>query len=257
MTEKGSLKKKISEKNRKAIRAQEKKSLNKESFDKGGKKNLKKKRQIKQNKGRKKQELQKGNKERDKKRKKRKKTLSWKKKRNQWKQEKKKKQEKEWDGLLQRMTRGRCPCHCDHRTNKISMKDEKKRRKPGGAKYFLEGSTMFFPTKIAKRKISEKKKCKKFVPFFEIKDHENSKKSFLFLDRVIDHPFGLLHFAELPQFLNTPNWENLSLHHTLQCTESVAPRLFSVHPFEPHHVQNNHRFSVRAHLSLPHFIISW
>ena len=73
-------------------------------------------------------------------------------------------------------------------------------------------------------------------------------------DRVIDHPFGLLHFAELPQFLDTLNWENLPLHHTLQCTESVAPRQFSAHLFEQHHVQNNHRFSVRVHLSLPHFI---
>ena len=52
------------------------------------------------------------------------------------------------------------------------------------------------------------------------------------------------------------NWKNLSLHHTLQCTEFVAPRQFSAHPFEPHYVQNNHRFSVRVHLSLPHFIIS-
>ena len=33
--------------------------------------------------------------------------------------------------------------------------------------------------------------------FFEIKEHENPKKSFLFLDRVIDHAFGLLHFADL------------------------------------------------------------
>ena len=53
------------------------------------------------------------------------KTLS-KNKRNQWKQEKKKKQEKEWDGLLQRMTRGRCPCHCDHRTNNYQWKMRQK-----------------------------------------------------------------------------------------------------------------------------------
>ena len=48
-------------------------------------------------------------------------------------------------------------------------------------------------------------------------------------DRDIDHPIGLLHFEELPRFLDTLNWELLLLHHTRQCTESVAPRQFSAH----------------------------
>ena len=29
-----------------------------------------------------------------------------------------------WDGLLQRITHGRCPCHCDHRTNNYEKKEE-------------------------------------------------------------------------------------------------------------------------------------
>ena len=41
-------------------------------------------------------------------------------------------------------------------------------------------------------------------------------------DRSIDHPIVVLRFADLPQFLNTLNWKNLSFHHTRKCTESVA-----------------------------------
>ena len=48
-------------------------------------------------------------------------------------------------------------------------------------------------------------------------------------DRDIDHPIGLLHFEELPRFLDTLNWELLLLHHTRQCTDSVARRQFSAH----------------------------
>ena len=43
-------------------------------------------------------------------------------------------------------------------------------------------------------------------------------------DRSIDRPIVVLRFADLPQFLNTLNWENLSFQHTRQCTESVALR---------------------------------
>ena len=37
-------------------------------------------------------------------------------------------------------------------------------------------------------------------------------------------------YCQYPQFLNIlVIWVNLSLHHTRQCTESVAPRQFSAH----------------------------
>ena len=64
------------ENNRKARRDQEKKGQNKMSFEKGGKKKVRKERQMKQNKGRVNQELQKGKKECLEKRKKRRTTLS-------------------------------------------------------------------------------------------------------------------------------------------------------------------------------------
>ena len=65
----------------------------------------------------------------------------------------------------------------------------------------------------------------------------NCGKKQMHHNRDIDHLVGLLHFAELPQFLNIlVIWAKLSLHHTRQCTESVAPRQFSAHPFEPHYV---------------------
>ena len=102
-----------------------KKSWNKNSFEKGGKKKVRKKRQMKQNQGRKHKNYKKGTKNAFFLKKNTENTVE-KKKRDQWKQEKKKKQEKEWDGLLQRMTRGRCPCHCDHRTNNYQRKMRKK-----------------------------------------------------------------------------------------------------------------------------------
>ena len=46
-------------------------------------------------------------------------------KRKHWKNEMKW-QEMTWDGLMQRMTRGRCPCHCDHRTNNYQWKITKR-----------------------------------------------------------------------------------------------------------------------------------
>ena len=58
----------------------------------------------------------------------------------------------------------------------------------------------------------------------------NGVKKRLHHDRDIDHTIVALHFADhLPQFLNTQNSENLSWHHTRQCTESAAPRQFSAH----------------------------
>ena len=84
-------------------------------------------------------------------------------------------------------------------------------------------------------------------------------------------------YCTYPQFLNIlVIWVNLSLHHTRQCTESVAPRQFSAHrwaatcakwPTRPNRlrsclVRNFHlasfrvRFTIRALRSFPHFIIS-
>ena len=57
----------------------------------------------------------------------------------------------------------------------------------------------------------------------------NGGKKWMHHDRDIDHFFVVLRLADLPQFLNTLNSENLSLHHTRQCVESVATRQFSAH----------------------------
>ena len=79
---------------------------------------------MKQNKGREKQELQKVKKECFEKENKKKHTVV-KKKRKHWRNAMKW-QEKEWDGLMQRMTGGRCPCHLRPQNKQLSMKDEKK-----------------------------------------------------------------------------------------------------------------------------------
>ena len=93
-------------------------------------------------------------------------------------------------------------------------------------------------------------------------------------DRDIDHPIVVLRFADLPQFLNTLNWANLSWRHTRQCTESVAPRQISAHlgaaPWPTrltrlryYLVRSFHvasfrvRFSIRTFPSIPHFIVSF
>ena len=81
------------------------------------------------------------------------------------------------------------------------------------------------------------------------------KKSQCITTGTLTTPSVVLRFADLPQFLNTLNSVNLSLYHTRQCIESVAPRQFSAHLFVQHHVQNNHRFSILVHPSLPHFSI--
>ena len=47
--------------------------------------------------------------------------------------------------------------------------------------------------------------------------------------KFTQHSFHYTCNLRIPQFLNTLNWENLSFHHTRQCTESVAPRQFSAH----------------------------
>ena len=84
-------------------------------------------------------------------------------------------------------------------------------------------------------------------------------------------------FSEPPQFLNTLYWENLSFHHKLQCTESVALRHVLAPPWAAplvnwttrflrlrsclvsifHVASFRVRFSICALPSLPHFIISW
>ena len=196
-------------------------------------------------------------------------------------------QEKEWDGLMHRMTFGRCPCHCDHRTNNYPWKMRKK-------EVHQEEKIAFFYRECLERNAWRKNEflvkqwmeCWTLFCFWKIKENENPKRRFveqetligvhapcrsphntfhiehaiwfftelseglrlfslvlngvqmpMHHDRDIDHPVGLLHFAELPQFLNIlVIWANLSLHHTRQCTESVAPRQFSAHPFEPHYV---------------------
>ena len=47
------------------------------------------------------------------------------------------------DGLMQRLTRGRCPCHCDHRTNNYQ-------RERGGEKSVPSEKHKFLPTKLQK-----------------------------------------------------------------------------------------------------------
>ena len=83
-------------------------------------------------------------------------------------------------------------------------------------------------------------------------------------------------YCKYPQFLNTlVIWVNLSLHHTRQCSESVALRQAppwaapcAKWPTRPTRlrsclVRNFHlasfrvRFSIRALRSFPHFVISW
>ena len=53
-------------------------------------------------------------------------------------------------------------------------------------------------------------------------------------DRDTGHLFVVLRFAELPQFLNTVNWGNLSFHHKRHRTESVAVRQVLAPPWEHH-----------------------
>ena len=96
-------------------------------------------------------------------------------------------------------------------------------------------------------------------------------------DRSIDRRIVALRFAELPQFLNSLNWENLSFHHTRQCIESVAPRQFFAPPWaaplvnwttrflrlrsclvRSFHLDSFRvRFSIRVLPSIPHFIIDF
>ena len=142
---------------------------------KEGRKMLGKKRQNK-TKGQKRRMRQKGTKNARKKEK----TLS-KNKRNQWKQEKKKKQEKEWDGLLQRMTRDRCPCHCDHRTNNYQWKMRQKEVNQEEQNIFKERSTRFFQQKLKKGIFLKKNGVWKFVLFLKSKKIRIQRRAFFFL----------------------------------------------------------------------------
>ena len=48
-----------------------------------------------------------------------------------------------WDGLMQRMSRGRCPCHFNHRTDNYQQKMENKRGKKQEEEYFYVINTFF------------------------------------------------------------------------------------------------------------------
>ena len=94
-------------------------------------------------------------------------------------------------------------------------------------------------------------------------------------DRDIDHTIVVFRFSEPPQFLNTPNWGNLSFHDKRQCIEFVALR--PAPPWAAPLVKLNNstsqtsvssrlcfhlaslrvRFSIRALPSIPQFIISF
>ena len=78
-----------------------------------------------------------------------------------------------WNGLMQRMSRGRCPCHCDHRTDKLSLKDEKKRGKTGGDKSFSRDKHQVFlyfqnTTRNMKRVFCCKMECRSLFCFWKI-----------------------------------------------------------------------------------------
>ena len=54
--------------------------------------------------------------------------------------------EMKWDGLMQRMTRGRCLCHCDHRTDNCQQKMRKEEAKQEETRVFQEINTDSFFT---------------------------------------------------------------------------------------------------------------
>ena len=235
-------------------------------------------------------------------------------------------QEMTWDGLMQRMTRARCPCHCDHRTNnypwKITKKEVKQDEKNSvswemNIKFFCQTKRtskrfLKFQQTIANPQqrlqeqrahaknifvnINEKRvfhnffKKKKFHFFWKQKDNKKDQieRSRIFCcfewreeasapcttTRTLTTPSI---YCQYPQFLNIlVIWVNLSLHHTRQCTESVAPRQFSAHrwaapcakwPTRSTRLRSclvrnfnlasfRVRFSIRAPRSFPHFIIS-
>ena len=168
-----------SEKKSKARGDQEKKSWNKKSLEKGHETKQREENTIFTKKEQRTQKKTKNTVE--------------KKKRNQWKQENKKKQEKEWDGLLQRMTRGRCPCHCDHRTNNCQWK-MRKESKPGGAKYFLREKHEVFSNKnCTKGNFFKKNGVWKFVLFLKSKkwgSREGIWTNREHKQRFIDHKKG-------------------------------------------------------------------
>ena len=65
----------------------------------------------------------------------------------------------------------------------------------------------------------------------------NSGEKPMYHDRDIDHPIDVLHFADLPHFLNTLNWK------TCRCIThgnvlNLCHHDSFLHIFEQHHVQN-------------------
>ena len=100
------------------------------------------------------------------------------------------------------------------RNNFLSTKNEK------------NCSTIFSKKKsfFRNKKTTERTKLRESRKFFFVL---NGGKELLHHDKNIDHSIDLLQISTVSEHIC--NLVNLSLHHTRQCTESVAPRQFSAH----------------------------